>query len=241
MKDFLRRIARSAGYDIRRYLPTNSPDAQIKSVLDRFGIDLVLDVGANMGQYGRLLRDIGYRGSITSFEPLRAAHAALTLASAQDRAWSVAPRTAIGREDGEIVINVAANSASSSVLPMLQAHLTAAPESVYAGTESVPLQRLDSAVPNLSHTAALYLKIDTQGYEMAVLDGAGSVLDQAAAVQIEMSLTPLYDGGATFEAIMARMHGAGLTLWALWPGFNDPASGRLLQIDAIFARAERLG
>ena len=241
MREFVRRAARRAGYDIHRFLPGSSPDAQVKSVLDRFAVDLVIDVGANTGQYGRLLRGLGYDGAILSFEPLAEAHRELTANAARDGRWQVAPRMAIGREAGEVTINVAGNSASSSILPMLDSHREAAPEAAYQGTEQVALARLDTGAAAAAASAkAPFLKIDTQGYELAVLDGAGTILEAAVAVQVELSLTPLYDGGATFEAMMVRLQGEGLALWALWPGFSDPASGRLLQIDAIFARPERL-
>ena len=239
MKELIRRLVRSTGYDIRRFTPATTPDAQLKVALDRFGVDLVLDVGANSGQYGRLLRTLGYRGAIRSFEPLADAYATLTKAAARDGNWCVAPRMAIGRENGSITINIAANSASSSVLPMLESHVSAAPESAYRGTEEVPLARL-SHVAKLDGATAPFLKIDTQGYELAVLDGAGPVLDAAVAIQVELSLVPLYAGGATYEDMLDRLRGAGFTLWGLWPGFADRASGRLLQADAIVVRPERL-
>ena len=237
MKERVRRLARKAGYDIRRFTPTSSPDAQLKAVFDCFGVDLVIDVGANIGQYGQLLRQLDYRGTILSFEPLADAHAALAAAAADDANWRVAPRMAIGASDGSIKINVAGNSASSSVLPMLDRHLAAAPGSAYRASEDVDLRRLSTAV-SLAGFTAPFLKIDTQGYERAVLDGAGAVLDAAVAVQAELSLMPLYDGGVGYREMLDRFEREGFELWSLWPGFADPASGRLLQADVIVTRPE---
>ncbi len=241
MKALVKRLLRQAGWDLHRYQPTASPDAQLGRVLHGFGIDLVLDVGANQGQYGALLRELGYRGRIVSFEPLAAAHAVLDARAAGDPGWTVGPRTAIGAEDGSITINVAGNSASSSVLPMLAAHGDAAPHSRYVGTEAVPLARLDRlAAAHLASARAPFVKIDTQGFETAVLAGAPDVLAAASAVQIELSLTPLYEGQALYDTIIAELKGRGFELWAIWPGFGRPGDGRLLQMDGIFARPERV-
>ena len=237
MRDLIRRQLRRAGYDLHRFLPTSSPDAQVAQTLRKLGIDLVLDVGANVGQYGQLIRELGYTGRIVSFEPLPVAHAALTANAARDAAWTIAPRAAIGDRDGEIDINVAGNSASSSVLDMLGTHSDAAPESAYVGKERVTLSRLDAAAePYVCGARNVFVKVDTQGYEAAVVRGGPIVFARAAAVQIELSMVPLYAGQPLWDEMIALMGTQGLVLWALWPGFADPASGRLLQVDAIFAR-----
>lgn len=237
MREFIRQTLRRFGYDLHRYLPVSSPDAQLEQVLAGFGIDLVFDIGANTGQYGQALRQRGYRGRIVSFEPLADAHRQLVANAAADPAWTAAPRGAIGDHDGTIEINVAGNSASSSLLDMLDSHRAAAPHAAYVGTEQVPIARLDTAAaPWLAAPSRLYLKIDTQGYEGQVIAGAPATLAAASAVQIEVSLLPLYAGQPDMGAVTAMMAAHGLVLWALWPGFADPRTGRILQIEAIYAR-----
>lgn len=240
MKAQIKRLLRRQGWDLHRFGPTQSPDAQLDRVLRGFGIDLVLDIGASHGQYGELLRELGYRGRIVSFEPLASAHAGLTARAARDPHWTIAPRGAIGAEDGEITINVAGNSASSSVLPMLAAHSDAAPVSRYIGQEQVALARLDTvAGAYVDGSSACFVKIDTQGFEAAVVAGGPATLAGAAAVQVELSLTPLYAGGTLYDQMLDLMRGHGFELWAMWPGFGREHDGRLLQMDAIFARPER--
>lgn len=237
IKSLVKTALLGAGLELRRYNPAYSPDAQLANVLQRLAIDTVFDVGANTGQYAGLLRKIGYLGDIVSFEPLSEAHDELTGASASDPKWHLAPRMAIGAEDGEIQINIAGNSVSSSVLSMLDSHADAAPQSRYIGQEKVPLHRLDSQAPRyLSPGSRLLLKIDTQGFEGAVIDGAPETLARAQAVQLELSLAALYDGQLLLEQVIAKLRGLGFEIWTLWPGFADPATGRLLQIDAILVR-----
>ena len=239
MKAAVKRWLRRAGWDLHRYVPTASPDAQLARVLSAFGIDLVLDVGANTGQYGALLRELGYRGRIMSFEPLGAAHDALSARAAPDPLWNVAPRGAVGDRDGEIVINVAGNSASSSVLPMLAAHSDAAPHSQYVGTEPVALRRLDGLVGDvLPQARSSLLKIDTQGFEAAVLAGAPQTLAAASAVQLELSLVPLYEGQALYDTLIAG-HG-GPRVRAMGPVARlRPAGGRSPAADGRGIRAAR--
>ena len=206
-------------------------------VLSTHNVNLVFDVGANIGQFGRSLREAGYRGRIVSFEPLSAAWEQLAAASSKDSLWEVAPRAAIGSEDGEIDLHVAGNSVSSSALEMLSMHENTAPESRYVGSEKAPLRRLDSVgLEYLRPDSVPILKIDTQGYEDRVLHGASGIMDRIMGLQIELSLVPLYEGQMLFNDLIDYVKTAGFDLWGLWPEFTDPRSGRLLQVDATFFR-----
>ena len=209
--------------------------AQLVRVLQAEGVETVLDVGANVGQYARLLRVAGFEGLIVSVEPLRQAFAELSSRAASDPRWN-ALQTAVGAAPGEVTINVAANSYSSSVLAMEQAHLAADASSAYVGTEHVGVVTVQDLVA--SHgldPARTALKIDTQGYEDAVLQGAGDLLGAFAVVQLELSFVELYTGQALFEHLVARLSDHGLVLWNLEPGIAD-AAGRLLQCDGVFVR-----
>jgi FkbM family methyltransferase len=235
--DHVKSTFRSLGFDLRRFNPANSEAAQLKAMLAVNRINIIFDVGANTGQFGRVLRSVGYRGKIVSFEPLVNAHEQLLKASRGDPLWEVATRGAIGSEEGEIEIHVAGNSQSSSVLGMLDAHSDAAPESRYLDKEKVPLYRLDSLLPSyLSQDMVPFLKIDTQGYEDRVIKGAKGVLSQITGLQLEMSLVPLYEGQKLYPEMMEVVSAAGFKLWSMSQVFVDPHTGRLLQVDATFFR-----
>ena len=237
IKHTIRQWALRAGVEVRRFNAAESSNARVVRQLAAHGVDLVLDVGANDGGYGRQLRSSGYQGDILSFEPLSDAHAALLRATADDAHWQVTPRMALGEENGEITINIAGNSTSSSILPMGNVHADAAPTSRYLGQEAVALRRLDSLVlPVLQSAKSIMLKIDTQGYEMAVLRGAGERLSHICGVQVELSVVALYEGQAVFDEITAFLQSQGFGLWDVTPGFVDPRSGRMLQFDGTFYR-----
>lgn len=236
----VQRMLRRLGYDLHRHIPALSADAQRSAILGNQGVNLVLDVGANAGQFGLSLRASGYAGRIVSFEPLESARRILVAASAADERWEVADRAAIGHEEGELDLHVSANSVSSSALEMLDMHLRSAPGSRYVGVERVALRRLDAlAAPYMRPDAAVFLKIDTQGFEDRVLDGAAGILPKVTAIQLELSLVPLYVGQKLLPEMLERLRVLGFSPWAFWPAFVEPESGRTLQVDATFVRSRR--
>ncbi|NDP47673.1 MAG: FkbM family methyltransferase [Sulfuriferula multivorans] len=233
----IRKLALNFGIEMNRYNPAQSQEARMARLLAHHGIDLVLDVGANTGGYGRSLREAGFQGDILSFEPLEQAYAELTRAAASDTRWHIAPRMAVGAENGEIEINVAGNSVSSSILPMHETHAAAAPLSRYVGCQRVPLSQLDSVLhPVLTPDRITLLKIDTQGYEMPVLLGATALLPHIRGVQIELSLVPLYEGQILYREMIDWLTDNGFELWNVIPGFLDTFTGRQLQFDGVFFR-----
>jgi FkbM family methyltransferase len=242
MKSAIKRLLRKFGYDIRRHHEMSSETARFATMLAHHRINLVLDVGANVGQFAINLRtNFGYRGRIVSFEALQAPHAAVSKSSQKDPLWEVAPQAAIGALDGEIEINVSGNSVSSSILPMLDSHAQAAPDSRYRGVEKVPLRRLDTlAMQYIKEGSRIFLKVDTQGYERQVLEGAPAVMHKAVGVALEVSLTPLYQGDRLMPEMVQYMDGLGFELWGVSPAFVDQRTGRSLQLDAVFFRSQKL-
>jgi FkbM family methyltransferase len=202
-------------------------------------VNLVIDVGANIGQFAQSLREYGYANKIVSFEPIKAAHAELLRQSRADHLWQIAPPVAIGDHDGEVVINISGNSVSSSVLDMLDAHAAAAPESAYVAMQKTPLARLDTIISEYLKSGTVpFLKIDTQGYEDRVLSGARELLKQVQGLQLELSFVPLYEGQKLFDELVEELRVLGFSIWAIWPGLADPTSGRMLQVDVTFFRTK---
>jgi len=238
----IQRLLRRLGWQVQRLENANIEQQVLRNILRVTGANVVLDVGANTGQYGDLLFEAGFDGTLISFEAIPSVHEQLSEHARKDKRklWLVAPCAALGSKRGRIELNIAANTASSSVLPMLDAHLDAAPESRYVDKQTVNIERLDElALEFIPLAGVLLVKVDTQGYELEVLKGATGLLQRVVAIQLELSLTPLYEGAPAFLDMIAFMASSGFDLFSIVPGFRDKRSGRLLQVDGFFVRSER--
>jgi FkbM family methyltransferase len=234
----VKRLVRLAGVDIVRYPGKNAAHARGK-LLRHLAVDVVFDVGANRGQYGAELRRHGYAGSLISFEPLSEPFRLLRRRAGRDGAWEVV-HAAVGEAPGETIVNISRNSLSSSVLPILPAHLDAEPAAAYVGRETAPMVTLDAVYDRYAAARVHpFIKIDAQGYERQVLAGANASLARAVGVQVELSLVPLYEGAMSFDEGLDIMRQAGLELARLDPVLEDQRTGRLLQCDGVFARVRR--
>jgi FkbM family methyltransferase len=237
-REYAKLALRRVLYRRRLDLVSDPLPVRVATMLDHLRLDTVLDVGANIGQYASALRASGYRGKIVSCEPLSDAFEHLQRRSAGDPAWT-ALRTAVGAEPGTLEINVSANSYSSSLLPMTSAHSDAAPGSEFVRRERVPVTTVADLVREQGiDPSRTLLKVDTQGYEPQVLDGAGSLVGRVAAIALELSFVPLYEGQQLFDELVDRLRRAGYSLYGLEAGFSDPRTGQMLQCDGLFVRSQ---
>jgi|TARA_B110000908_G_C10219743_1_gene434697 FkbM family methyltransferase len=206
--------------------------------IDSLGINVIFDIGANVGQFALATLDNGFRGKIISFEPTSEVYEKLKNKKQKFPNWQIHERAAVGEECGTIMINVAGNeAASSSILAMGKAHQDAAPEANFVGSESVSLITLDSVFKNyVSESSKCLLKIDVQGYEEQVLKGAEDSIQRIDAIKLECSLVSLYDGDKTFEYYFDFFKKNGFELFDIETGFSNPVTGQLLQFDALFIR-----
>jgi FkbM family methyltransferase len=224
------------GVDVVGVAHWNHPVLRRMSMLADHRVDVVLDVGANTGQYGRELRDLGYSGRIVSFEPLASAFAALEEERARYPPWE-AERLAVGEAPGEATLHVSRNSVSSSLLPMLPRHVAAEPDSAYVADERVRVERLETLLArHVPAGARPFLKVDAQGSELSVVRSAGASLSRVLGLQLEMSLVPLYEGAPLLAPLVSLLAEDGFTLVSIEPGQADYATGQLLQVDGIFFR-----
>ena len=197
-------------------------------------INLLLDVGANQGQYALRMRTLGYRGLLFSYEPGSDAFKLLALHARNDATWEVF-NYGLGAVDAKKLLNVSGDSVSSSFLRVSPTHILAAPKSAIAHTEPAEIHRLDGVV-SANRSDKIWLKLDTQGSELEVLKGGGAVLAQTEIVQTEMALVPCYEGDAEYTQIFDVLHSAGFRLVFVEQGTQIASTGETLQFDGIFAR-----
>ncbi|MEZ5076284.1 MAG: FkbM family methyltransferase [Solirubrobacterales bacterium] len=224
-----------AGLSVRRRSST-LPGAR-RQLLASGQVALVVDVGAHLGEYVRVIRGEGYGGAIVSFEPIAAHFRQLQTAAADDEGWS-GRNAAVGAEPGTATINVSGNEGfSSSLLEMDEAHVRAVEASAFERTEEVEMVTLDG---ELGEDGRLqgggYLKVDAQGFEAPALRGAEQVLRHCVAVELELSLRTLYEGQLLIGEMIELVRDHGFAPTHLEPEFIDPSSGELLQVNGLFRR-----
>ena len=236
MKNLIKKILRKNGIIIKRYPETDI--VRRMKLVRRKKIDTLLDIGANSGQYATQMREHGYKGNIVSFEPLKDTFEELKATSIKDNNWLV-NNYALGDENVTSLINVSGNSVSSSILNMLPSHLNSAPESKYVDKEKIQIKKLDSIFDSFCGVGnKVMMKIDVQGFEKNVLDGADESLNNIEIIQLEMSVVPLYENEMTFIDMINYLDDKGFKLFSLENGFHDSHTGKLLQVDGIFEKSK---
>jgi FkbM family methyltransferase len=238
--DRVRLIARAVPWELSRFYSERDSKRKFIKQLEAHQVSVVLDIGANAGQYASSLRKAGFKGRIVSFEPLSGPFSILEERASKDSLWDCR-RGALGDDDGTISLNVAGNAGeSSSVLPMLLRHQDAYPPANYVGTEVVPINRLDTIASEiLRPNDVTFLKIDVQGFEKQVLAGGKSTIDDlCVGLQLELSFVPLYDGGPLIPEALDLLYSLGFRLTGMMPCFIDPRNGQMLQVDGTFFRAD---
>lgn len=231
----IKKIVNGIGFDIVR---TNNyvkyPPARRMKLISSCGIDLIFDVGANIGQYAQQMRQLGYRGRIVSFEPINSAYQELVKQASGDPDWETA-NVALGSEDSKSEINISDNSYSSSILDITPTHMEAMASAQYIGKEQITIRKMDSIFNQYFHPGnKLFIKLDTQGYEKHVINGAENAMKKAVCIQVEMSLVPLFEGELLLADMINLMFNKGFVLWSLEDNFNNPGTGQLLQVNGIF-------
>ena len=228
IENFIKKILRIFGLEIKRLSKNIHPLVSHK-------IDLLIDIGANTGQYSLIARKIGYKNEIISFEPLEDAYNKLLKNSKNDPLWTIQKRCGIGNEIGKKIINVSKNSYSSSLLDISLEHVKVAKESKYIDKEEIDIITLDSFFDeNQIGANRIFLKIDTQGYEDKVLDGFSKNISRIYAVQIELSTVELYENQKLYSYFVKYFTENNFFLWNIERGFSNTKTGQNLQFEAIF-------
>ncbi len=217
------------------------PHARRMKLISLAGINVILDVGANIGQFAARMRQSGYNGQIVSFEPLSASYGDLGKKASGDPHWTTV-NIALGNEDGKKVINISQNSYSSSILDIRTAHVDSEASSRYIGKEEITIAKLDTIFDMYHrHDSRIFMKLDTQGYEKHIIDGAEKSLSKIWCIELEMSLVHLYEGEWLMADMVHWMTSKDYTLWSLEDEFHNRQTGQLLQVNGMFVSNQHLG
>jgi FkbM family methyltransferase len=229
------RVAAGLGYQLEKYPPPETLEGDLKLLLERGKVDAVLDVGAFDGCYHQRLRQIGYQGQIFSFEPVASWFQKIEEASKTDPKWEVF-NLALGDEEKETAINVSNVSSFSSLLPKTKYCLEEFPRLTKdMGQQPIPMRRLDVILRELTAKhpiRSIFLKVDTQGYDLHVLRGAGEWIHRFAGVQVELPIKHLYEGVPDMKDFLTELEGMGLDVVGIYPVAHDEKF-RLVEADCL--------
>ncbi len=240
-KHALINIARRRGWDIRRFHPDRSLDTYLWStIFPSLHINCVLDVGAHIGEFAMMLRNFGYRGHIASFEPVLANYKVLEQRARNDHRWHV-HQWALGSVSGPAEIGVAKLTHYSSFLEPSPYGSQQFSGNEVTQRETVQVFRLDDVFDEITGHIAnsrVFLKLDTQGWDLEVLHGAERCIEDILAVQSEMAFLPLYEGATDVATAIAAFRKAGFAVSAMFSVARDDQL-RLAEFDCVMVRERK--
>jgi len=211
--------------------------AQLASIIDEQGIDLIFDVGGNVGQFAKMVFGAGYSGRLVSFEPGAKAHAALTAAAKANPNWTIAPRMALGKTREMLMLHTFNRTDMNSLYAPDEKVFESFPALEESSAEEVQVERLDEVAASfMSDVDTVFLKIDTQGGELAILEGSTGILDQLAMLQLEVAVESVYQGEPVWMDVLKPVHDYGFRPALMSPGYFSKRIRRQLDLDIVFLR-----
>jgi FkbM family methyltransferase len=235
------KTVRSNGRLFQKALASYAAHEHIGWMLRELNVNCVLDVGANEGQYGQRLREAGYAGRIVSFEPLEVHVAPLRERAAADHDWKVFA-CALGDSDGEADINVAPGKVSS-LLPSSEFGRDWSDNLRDTHPETISIRRLDGLLDEATEgiqDPRIYLKLDTQGYDLPAFAGAGQRIQEVVGMQSEVSCVPIYEGMPRMHEQIPVYESQGFEITGMFPVSLDRSSLRVIEFDVVMIRVSAL-
>lgn len=209
---------------------------RLRSLFVQQQFDMVVDVGAHEGGFASRVRGLGYRGGILSLEPNPAAYRVVAARAGLDANWDVR-QIAAGDVNAKLPFHITRDAQFASV------NRPGANGGEFGDMMDVvevvdvsvcTIDELDAA-ENFVTTRTL-LKVDTQGFDHAVLSGASRTLRRVAAVMFEVPIIAIYDGTPHYAATFALLESHGLKLYSLTPISRQSDSGCIIEADALWVR-----
>jgi FkbM family methyltransferase len=210
----------------------------LAATLRALDVNCVVDVGANVGQYAATIRNAGFNGQIVSIEPTRESYQTLSNKAAGDASWATL-NLALGAKDEERVLNVFSASDLNSFLHPSDNMAGNIDGSQVERTHLVKVKRLDSIITEIVGKIAaprIFLKLDTQGYDIEAVTGATDSLKLVVGIQSELSVIPLYEGMPDYLEALALYRRLGYEPTGIFPVVRDRTTRHVLEFDVVLTR-----
>lgn len=207
-------------------------------IIRDYQIDAVIDVGANEGGFAKALRSIGFHGLIYSFEPVNEAFAKLAAAASSDPQWS-AFNMALGCPNGKGVINVSQFTQYSSMLDANE-YGASWENMAVSRTQEVEVRTLDDCFESglMTLDKRYLLKMDTQGFDTKVFEGASNSLEHIWCMLSELSLIPIYNHMPHYLESLAIYERSGFLVSGMFP-ITRKANLALNEVDCLMINSQK--
>ncbi len=234
----IRAAVRRVGYNISRWPPlVEQLEGHLAGLLPRLGVNCVLDVGAHCGEYATSLRRLGFDGRIVSFEPVAESYERVAALARNDGRWFV-HHLALGSINDRSLINIPGDTVLASFLEPNAFALGRFPNSRVAQRQEIEVRTLDRVInaclDGLTQPK-VYLKLDTQGWDLEVLAGSRTALQYIVGLQSELSVKPINVGMPTYLQALDVIQSLGFELTGIYPISRDRSS-QIIELDAVFIR-----
>ena len=239
LKRTVQAVLGNFGLEVRRKQVRKK--TKLETLLAQYRVDMVFDIGANIGQCVPWFRWIGFDKTIVSFEPVSHLFEQLSQNARSDPKWLV-EQVALGEKEGACAINVSGgHGGASSLLRMTEHVVKHAPDQVVIRQEEITITTVEKMMRKYYPEGdRLFLKIDAQGYETRVLEGIGSELSRVIGLKLEMSLVENYRGEPLMVEMLPRLKSMGFHLVEFENGWSNEETGEMYQVDGVFFRTDRL-
>lgn len=238
---FAKRSARRFGVHVTRDPVALLQYETLRHILHARRINCVIDVGAHRGEFATLLRGTGYRGLIASFEPTSENFQLLEAARGKDSSWKVF-QMALGSRSGHADMRIFEGSTFHSLLDSSAYGRKRFGEQLgLQRVETVRLERLDSVMDRVVEglpEPRIFLKTDTQGFDLEVIRGLGARIDCVEAIQMELTARPLYENATNpLIGALTEIQGLGFDLSGMFPVVFAADGVSVIEFDCVMSRS----
>jgi FkbM family methyltransferase len=227
------KIANLFGYEIFNIKKHASLDSHLANLIKFYDIDVIIDVGANVGQFAKGMRKNGFKGEIFSFEPVQSTFDQLKSSADGDNKWHVY-KLALGDKKEKVTINVSRSSDLSSILNPSDFGVKKYPKISSSYQEEIEVDLLDSFIHenNLSNNNIL-LKMDTQGYDLNVFRGGANIIRNVRCILSEISLIPIYDFMPAYKDVLTEYESKNFTVSGIYPVSRNKENMAIIEMDCV--------
>ena len=213
---------------------------QTIKLIKQHKIDLILDVGANFGQFGTDMRNMGYLGQIISFEPVNKCYQHLS--SIADDKWQI-ENFALGDKNSKEEINISNKTIYSSILDVNEIGKSNFSNSIkVVGKQNTLVKKLDDIINELVNNLnkrRIFLKIDTQGYDNRVIRGSLQTLEHVKILQTEISCKGIYMDTPSVSQRLEELLNLGFSITGIFPISRDKNTMEILEFNCLLIRSNK--